>query len=283
MSIKFLEQVLSSLRCFHSQLTPLVQSLDLQVGEKWLDEYMDQSSRLWEACHVLKSGVSNIENYYSSAARIIALLRNDHHPVLADQVIRAINGCQTAMTALRAENKIIAETRAHTLGLDFDHSNDNNNSNNNDAFNRYNGFIGVLHATKTVTTLLLAILLSGLVYFCPEAISFFSAKYDENSVFGPGYMASTATLHGRMANEMSRLGCGPGILVHELGKSKSAVDELRLGVGTRRLADEKVVESLKSWFGMLQCGAEGIIGQIDDFFDEIVECRKMLLGMCSHR
>ncbi|KAL6560702.1 hypothetical protein OROGR_004261 [Orobanche gracilis] len=314
MSFDFLAHVLSSLRSSHSQLIILVQNLKLRVGEKWLDEYMDETSSLWEACLVIKSGVSNMESYCSSGAGIASSLA-DHRLLNAqlfkqgavrilvqkiklksirieivnsvkNMVIRSINRCQRKIIPLQQENKSISETKVQSLSLRI-----KENLVADLKYNKYNGFQGALYAMRNVATLLLVILLSGLVYFWPET-SFREDDGDQemvNSFVGSSFVVSSANLHRRMVNAASYFDLEPGVVLYELRSARFAVDELKMAIENVDTEYEQVVdiddrvESLRSCFEVLQCGGEGIIVQLDDFFDEIVEGRKKLFDMCSNR
>ncbi|KAL7584060.1 hypothetical protein Lser_V15G46159 [Lactuca serriola] len=289
MSIHFLQHVLSSLQSFHSQLIAVVQKLHLPVGEKWLDEYMDESARLWEVCHVLKSGITNMENYYSAAVTIATTLETHRflNPQNSRQVLRAINGCQRERVGLEEENRGLIRNRIQPLMIKFD-----KNVLIESKFNGFNGFRGVLFALRNTNSLLLMILLSGLVY-CSPVTSFSSSCHGGNTtmnytegkgVYGSGFMVSATRLHEKVKeNEEGQ----NGVLLYEFWNARSAIDELKTelerirGTGMELDVSERV-EKLKSCSVGLQCGVENMSVQLDDFFDEIVEARKKLLDLCTH-
>jgi hypothetical protein len=74
LSLPTLRAALALLRAAHGGLARLVASLHLPGGAAWLDEYMDEASRLCDACRALRLGAAAVEGYAGSAAQLASLL-----------------------------------------------------------------------------------------------------------------------------------------------------------------------------------------------------------------
>ncbi|KAI7755525.1 hypothetical protein M8C21_023020 [Ambrosia artemisiifolia] len=283
MSFHFLQLVLASLQSFYSEITLLVHKLHLPIGEKWLDEYMDESARLWEVCHVLKSSISNMEIYCSMGANITSILENrDLSPQISREVLTAINRCQRESVRLEEENKSLGETRIKPLTMKFEETNLIHSK-----FNGFNGFRGALYAFKNISSLLLKIMVNGLVY-CSNETSLSNlphintTSYSENrAIFRTDFMVSAARLNERVNEREDEQ---DGVLLKEFRETMNSMDELKRELERIRGFETKCdisgrVENLKNCFGGFQCGIENTIVQLDDFFDEIVESRKKLLEL----
>ncbi|THU70928.1 hypothetical protein C4D60_Mb08t30160 [Musa balbisiana] len=279
MSLQFLEKAIALLRSVHANLTHLVQKLHLPAGEKWLDEYMDESSRLWEACHALKTGISSMETFYATGAGMISALDDSHRSnlQLTRQVMRAVSVCRRGLVGLEGENRVMVETRIAPLSLRFDEKIPAESK-----LNGFNGFRGVLLASRNVSCFLLTILVWGLVHWWPNSSSTTSAAVEGSLFSGSGFMVSTSRLQQKVEAEVQRAGGRPGILLFEFQRVRACLEELREelersgGHDAESGSIQERVESLKVWFGLLRNGTENIALQLDDFLDEI---RKG--GFCS--
>jgi hypothetical protein len=88
-SLPALLRAAALLRGLHSQLTLMVGQLHLPPGGRWLDEYMDETARLWDACLAVKLGLASVERYCAAASCAAAALDDwlqDPSPLSSSQV-----------------------------------------------------------------------------------------------------------------------------------------------------------------------------------------------------
>ncbi|KAL6658702.1 hypothetical protein ACP70R_002742 [Stipagrostis hirtigluma subsp. patula] len=282
LSAAFLQQAAALLRSLHSQLLHLVHRLHLPPGERWLDEYMDETSRLWDACQLARAGAAALDAYCASAARLAPAPRAPHH------LHRALAAARRHAAALQQENRALADARLDPAAFLLD-----DRSPLDFKLNAFNGFRGVLYALRNAASFLLLLLLSGTLTCLPDLARATSAAHHLRAAPGAGYVAAMARLRQRVADELQAVDHS-GVMMYEFRQARAAVDGLKaefdrvLAMGYAD-ADEVAdglaqrVEIVNGWVAMLRSGAEGVIGELDDFFDEIVEGRKMLSDLCSHR
>ncbi|XP_031498738.1 uncharacterized protein LOC116263225 [Nymphaea colorata] len=296
MSARWVNEALGLLRSLHGELVRLVQSLRLPAGDKWLDDYMDESAKLWSACHVLKSAASGLEGYQAAVEAALPLMTDGRWwssasaPALCRQVMRSISGCRREAVSLEEDNKALVDARIGDL-VRFE-------GRRVGSAGKFNGFRGVLFAMSNASSLLLILLLWGLAHYSPPSGSgasmggCSSPEEEEEGCclcFGSG-------LHRRAAAEIERIGGGggarpPAILLYELRRSQAVMDDIwaLLDLRAQGKADTAVsavsekVETLRECFGSFKAGLEAVVAQLDDFFDEIVEGRKKLLDICTRR
>ncbi|XP_017233532.1 uncharacterized protein LOC108207606 [Daucus carota subsp. sativus] len=247
---------------------------------------MDETSRLWDICRVLKSALSSLENYYMAGSTIANTLElhQSLDPPLSVQILRDFSQCQINGAIYLQESRGLMQTRIQPLSLKFD-----KNASTESEFNDFRDFSGVLFMLRNVNSLLLMILLNGLVYFSPD-----TSFPDEGGICADShtdsdlnFMVYASKLHQRLKSAVHELrGQQSGVLCYEFLKAGCSMQEVEVELrknieadGTIRLGEiRKKIEDLKRCFDGFRSGAENFIVQIDDFFDEIIEGRKKLMN-----
>ncbi|KAM0868988.1 hypothetical protein ACQ4PT_040952 [Festuca glaucescens] len=273
------------LRGLHSQLTLLVGQLHLPPGGRWLDEYMDETARLWDACLAVKLGLAAVERYCAAASCAVAALDDwlqDPSPLSTRQVMRAISASRREAMAAEEENRALSDSRIAPLSLQLDERRAA------DArLSGFNGFRGLLYALHNASSLLLLILAGG-------ACAAGSPTDSADNTTGGGFMASIATLQKRMADEAGDGAAAGTIRMREFRCARAAAEAAREEVeraaaaagGSKCVDGDGAVkdkaDELKAWVDVLRAGTDGLVCQLDDFLDDIVEGRKELSDLCSH-
>jgi hypothetical protein len=302
LSLPSLRAALALLRCAHGGLARLVASLHLPGGAAWLDEYMDEASRLCDACRALRHGAAAVESYAANAAQLASLLMQaSSSPHLSrqacfsfsflvllanilasgqwnngphlQQVARAISVCRREAMALKEENRALVESRADSLSLRLSEG-----VPADAKLGGFNGFRGVLCATRMLTSFLLTLLSWAVLHYRPDAgPGQHGASGDCGAYFGAAFASALSRAQQRAAASGSG---GGGVMMHEFQRARAAMEEAKEAVdrgGDVAAAAAEV--SLRA--GVLRSGCEDILAMIDDLFDEVVEARQKLLDLCS--
>ncbi|GLJ24143.1 hypothetical protein SUGI_0460590 [Cryptomeria japonica] len=204
MSTDWLQQIVQLLRSLHTEIIHLVQKLQLPVGDKWLDDYMDESSKLWDVCHVVKGGITGLEQYQNAVETVTVALVDNDSPTVAQcrQAMRNISGCWREAISLEEENKVLIETKIEAEGGNklFLQLDDKVIEANFAKWNGFSGFRGVMYAMKNTSSLLLMLLLWGLVYCSSESLS----AVENFSLRSSSFFAASSRLQQRVNAEINK-------------------------------------------------------------------------------
>jgi hypothetical protein len=256
---------------------------------------MDETSRLWDACQLARAGASALDAYCAAAARVAPAIHAWRRLYDADlQVVqRAVSAPRRHAAGLQQDNRALADARLDPATLLLDAR-----SPLDFKLNAFNGFRGVLYALRNASSFLLIVLISGTVTCLPDLLT-------TACCCAPGAAAAAATHHQNyVASSMARLRqrvaqevdsrSAAGIMMYEFRQARAAIDSLKqdfdrvvaIGCHPDQIIGDSLAqraEIINGWVGMLRSGAESLVVELDDFFDEIVEGRKMLSDLCSHR
>jgi hypothetical protein len=191
------------------------------------------------------------------------------------QVARAISVCRREAMALKEENRALVESRADALALRLSEG-----VPADAKLGGFNGFRGVLCATRMLTSFLLTLLSWAVLHYRPDAGGANStASGDCGAYFGAAFASALSRAQQRAASEAAAAG-GGGVMMQEFGRARAAVEEAKEAVergGDVAAAAAEV--GLRA--GALRAGCEDVLAMIDDLFDEVVEARQKLLDLCS--
>jgi hypothetical protein len=204
--------------------------------------------------------------------------------------MRAIAASRREAMAAEEENRALAATRIAPLSLQLD---ERLLLRATDArLTGFNGFRGLLYALHNASSLLLLILARGAISCCGAAGPC-AAEGCADAGSGVGFMASIAILQQRMAEEaegdaLAGIGmCEFRCACAALEAAREEVERAAAAAAGRKCPEQDggvkdKVEELKAWLDVLRTGTEGLVCQLDDFLDDIVEGRKELSDLCSH-
>uniref|UniRef100_A0A0D9VGZ6 Uncharacterized protein n=1 Tax=Leersia perrieri TaxID=77586 RepID=A0A0D9VGZ6_9ORYZ len=287
-TVASLRAALALIRGAHAGMARLVASLHLPGGGAWLDEYMDETSRLCDALRSLRLGASSLEGFSDSASRLSSALRAGGAGAAA-AVVRAAAACRREAVAIGEENRVLVEARHDALALRLGSELGSSPDVAAKLAAGFNGFRGVLCATRMVASFLLTLLSWGVLHYRPDSAAGACAGATADC-FGAAFASALARAQqraaalaaARAAAEVANGGGGGGAMMQEFRRARAAVEQAKDAVergGDAAAAAAAAEVTLRA--DALRSGCEDVIAMIDDLFDEVAEGRKKLLDLCS--